>query len=444
MSSVTQFLQVIAAVNTFSLTFTFSQLTLLFFLYSFLGFAAETIIVTLNHRDYRGRGYLSAPFSYVYGIAAICMTLLCTPLADSPFTLYVACTVVAAAVQLLTAVFLSAAGKKPWWDYSEKPCNWRGILCLHYNLLWGVFGLIAVAWMNGFFFFVFLFLPGILLKAITVILLLAAFVDLAGLAAVRSPESGNAALDLLRPWKEKQAAVTGSMAERLALLIHKRFARNASESDAEGPYNPEHLKYREVLWIFLISSFLGCIVETIFCRLVLGEWMSRSSLVYGSFSVIWGISILLGTFALRKSVRRSAFYLFAVGTIAGLLFEYVLSFIGEIAFGVTFWDYNHLPLNIGGRVSLVFSFFWGIAAVIWIKLLYLPVSRFISFLLRKTGKWLSVVALVLLVFDLTVSYMALQRYHERKTETVQSTVIGKWLDRSFPDSKIMTIYPSAK
>lgn len=40
-----------------------------------------------------------------------------------------------------------------------------------------------------------------------------------------------------------------------------------------------------------------------------------------------------------------------------------------------FWDYSHLPLNIGGRIDPLFAVFWGIAAVVWMELLWPALGR---------------------------------------------------------------------
>lgn len=37
------------------------------------------------------------------------------------------------------------------------------------------------------------------------------------------------------------------------------------------------------------------IVETVFCRITMGYWMSRSSLVWGPFSIVWGLALALVT-----------------------------------------------------------------------------------------------------------------------------------------------------
>ena len=45
----------------------------------------------------------------------------------------------------------------------------------------------------------------------------------------------------------------------------------------------------KIFWLFLSGAFIGDLVETLFCRYSMGRWMSRSSVVYGPFSIVWGL-----------------------------------------------------------------------------------------------------------------------------------------------------------
>src|SRR5699024_3560215 len=45
--------------------------------------------------------------------------------------------------------------------------------------------------------------------------------------------------------------------------------------------------FYKLFWLFVIGSFVGDLVETVFCRFSMGKWMVRSSLVWGDFSVVW-------------------------------------------------------------------------------------------------------------------------------------------------------------
>ena len=59
------------------------------------------------------------------------------------------------------------------------------------------------------------------------------------------------------------------------------------------------------LLLFVIGAFLGDITETIFCRITAGYWMSRSSLVWGPFSVVWGLALVLAPSCCGAANRRA-------------------------------------------------------------------------------------------------------------------------------------------
>ena len=122
------------------------------------------------------------------------------------------------------------------------------------------------------------------------------------------------------------------------------------------------LSFYKVFLLFFIGSFLGDITETIYCRVYGGVWMSRSSLVWGPFSIVWGLGIALATILLYRYKNHSEVFLFSVGTILGGAYEYVCSVFTEIAFGKVFWEYSHMPFNLGGRINLLYCFFWSYAA----------------------------------------------------------------------------------
>lgn len=131
---------------------------------------------------------------------------------------------------------------------------------------------------------------------------------------------------------------------------------------------------------------VSTITETIFCRITAGVWMSRSSVVWGPFSIVWGLAIALMTAMLYKYRNRSDGFLFLAGTFLGGAYEYFCSVFTEMVFGTVFWDYSEIPFNLGGRINLLYCFFWGIAAVVWFKCCYPFISRMIEKLPVIFGK----------------------------------------------------------
>ena len=121
--------------------------------------------------------------------------------------------------------------------------------------------------------------------------------------------------------------------------------------------------FYSILLLFFIGGVAGDLAETIFCRLKMGWWMSRSSVVWGPFSIVWGLALAAATLFLYKYRDRSASFFFVAGTLLGGLYEYLCSVFTELVFGTVFWDYSAIPFNLGGRINLLYCFFWGFAAV---------------------------------------------------------------------------------
>lgn len=135
--------------------------------------------------------------------------------------------------------------------------------------------------------------------------------------------------------------------------------------------------------------------------------MSRSSVVYGPFSLVWGFGAVLLTAILYQYRTRSDSFIFLFGTVLGGAYEYVCSVFTELVFGTVFWDYSHLPFNLGGRINLLFCFFWGIAAVLWLKLAYpalVPAHRAAP---HAAGKLLTWGMIVFMLLNAGISSLAM-------------------------------------
>lgn len=202
--------------------------------------------------------------------------------------------------------------------------------------------------------------------------------------------------------------------------------------------------FYKLVWIFFIGAFAGDLIETVFCRFSMGEWMSRSSVVWGDFSIVWGLAIMLATVILYRIRRRPSWQIFIIGTVLGGLYEYLSSVFTEIVFGKIFWDYSHIPFNIAGRINLLFCFFWGIAAVIWIKHLYPKLSDFIEKIPVTLGKKASVIMIVFMCVNMAVSGLALIRQMQRYDGIPAEQSWQVFMDEHFDDERLNKIYPAAK
>ena len=204
-------------------------------------------------------------------------------------------------------------------------------------------------------------------------------------------------------------------------------------------------KLLKLFWIFLLASLIGALVEIVFVGLTAGKWMSRSSLLYGQFSVVWGFGAVLMTVLLHRLTGRNDRYIFFCGALLGGCYEYLCSWLGEKVFGVIFWDYSHIPFNLNGRVNLLFCFFWGIAAVAWVKVVYPRLSRLVERFIGRKHRVFATVVTVLMVVDIVLSGAALIRYGQRQAgDTTASNVVERFLDEHYDDAYLEHRYQNMK
>ena len=174
-------------------------------------------------------------------------------------------------------------------------------------------------------------------------------------------------------------SVTKKLGAKIDDVVNRRITKaypQKQHTESEEAH-PEIFAYGcsfyKIVLLFFIGAFLGDITETIFCRITAGYWMSRSSVVWGDFSIVWGLAIAAVTALLYKYRNRSQQFLFWMGTFLGGAYEYILQCFTEIVFGTCIRrDYSDIPFNLWWKNQSSVLFFWGFAAVAWFKIFYPP------------------------------------------------------------------------
>ena len=422
----------------------FYSLSVLYLVYSFLGWVAETVAATIKGRRFTNRGVASGPFCFIYGFTAVLLAVAFADLRSQPLALFLGCAIDATVVEWLTAKLLERVHRRKWWDYSGMRFNIDGYICLQYSLLWGALGTATVLWTNDLLFRLYALLPGWLMKpvlwaAMTVAVLdqLGAFLAV-GRYAAEHPHLEQLGVELSKH-SDKLRSRLAAQVERRVQRAYPAAARPEPTTRAENA-----LSTADLLWLFVIGAFLGDVVETLFCRVTAGVWMSRSSLVWGPFSVVWGLALVLATVLLRNSAEKSDSAIFAFGVFMGGAYEYVCSAVGERLFGVIFWDYSGFKFNIAGRVNLLYCFFWGIAAVVWLRKGYPLVARMMNALKRHIKPWMTVLLAVFMAVNMTLSGLALARYDSRTSGIPAQNSVDVFLDAHFDNARMERVYPNAK
>ena len=421
------------------------ELIWLFLIYSFLGWMLETILAATEQRRFVNRGLINGPLCTIYGVPIVILTIFGQEL--PLFWLFLGAMIVATVTEWISGHMIERFYHERWWDYSNVKWNLDGYICLPASLVWGVLGTISMRWGNGLLIRLYGFLPeGIghllvwILAGMLVLDVTATIFALSGIG--RSTQKWEA----VDSWFTSISLRIGQwLYGHVDRRIHRAYPKTVR---VEKPQRDKTVFaagccMQKLVWLFFIGCLLGDITETIFCRITAGVWMSRSSLVWGPFSIVWGFAIAAVTDLLYKYKDRSDRFLFLMGTALGGAYEYLCSVLSEMVFGTVFWDYSEIPFNLGGRINLLYCFFWGFAAVAWFKIFYPVISGWIEKLPICAGRILTWVIVVFMCCNMAVSTMALIRSNERSQEIPATQSWQQTMDERFPDERMDKIYPNA-
>lgn len=221
---------------------------------------------------------------------------------------------------------------------------------------------------------------------------------------------------------------------------------NAAIDMAEEATNhfAKKINYYKLFLLCFAGSFLGVVIETFWRFITRGVLENRAGLVYGPFNLLYGAGAVVLTLCLYRFRNRGSFLSFLGGMAVGSVLEYACSFVQELILGSRSWDYSNIPFNINGRICLLFSVFWGVLGVFWIKNIYPRLTGWILKIPDKAGKAAVWILTVFLAFNTVISALAVYRWSNRVEGMADAGGCWKIIDECFPDERMERIFPSMK
>ena len=166
-------------------------------------------------------------------------------------------------------------------------------------------------------------------------------------------------------------------------------------------------KVQKMIYCFFIYSFIGWLLETVYCFILFGQIHNRGFL-FGPFCMMYGFAAVALVLLFEKT-KINHFTKFLICFICFTIFEYLVSLVLEMIFGLRWWDYSNdavigyvrsvlemvfgsysiqyfdIILNFQGRISIVYSVVWGTIGVLLLDVL----NPFISKVLDKGSLFFS-------------------------------------------------------
>ena len=122
-----------------------------FFIYSFIGYVFECIVLTCQtHSRVTNRGFVRLPLCTIYGVGAFGAQYVLAPLAHNYLQLFIIGAFAATLLEIITAKLMTALFGYFWWDYKNRPFNYRGVICLESTICWGALTVCFVMLLHPF------------------------------------------------------------------------------------------------------------------------------------------------------------------------------------------------------------------------------------------------------------------------------------------------------
>ena len=206
-------------------------------------------------------------------------------------------------------------------------------------------------------------------------------------------------------------------------------------------------KFNEIIKIFvivMIGSIIGYVVEMLVALVQNGHFVSRQGLLYGPFTPVYGIGILVYYIFFSLIKNRNKGIVFISSMILGGITEYMCSYVQEKLFGTVSWDYSNWLFNINGRTTLIHCTYWGVAGLLYTSYIEPLIPKIEEFVKNYKIKIMASSLAIFMIFNITISAMAAIRQKERVENIPANDNIDRFLDNMYPDEYMDEVFENKR
>lgn len=149
---------------------------LIFIVYSIVGWLLEITVGLLQKHRFVNRGFLIGPICPIYGTGALLITF-CLSSLHNPIVIFFASVLICATLEYSTSVIMEELFHVRWWDYSDRPFNLNGRICLEALIVFGIGGTLVTLIFSPALYHIFSTLPDVALYTLALIFVVALLAD---------------------------------------------------------------------------------------------------------------------------------------------------------------------------------------------------------------------------------------------------------------------------
>ena len=167
------------------------------------------------------------------------------------------------------------------------------------------------------------------------------------------------------------------------------------------------VKLFEILTYFIVYSFLGWTMESIF-RSVIEKKIINTGFLQGPFCPIYGIGAII-MFLFLEKFENKPILLFFIAMVVLTIWEYLVGVLLEKMFKTKYWDYSNQKFNFQGRICLINSIYWGILGVVFVKYIHPFIQGIISNIDIKLLHYVISVIVIVFLADMITSIIKVKK-----------------------------------
>lgn len=190
----------------------------------------------------------------------------------------------------------------------------------------------------------------------------------------------------------------------------------------------------QLLWFFIIYSFLGWTVEVSYHAVTLGKVVNRGFLngpvcpVYGcGVVVVFAVLEIVGrAFGIDTNIETAnVLVLFVIGLVFATLIELIAGFLLDKLFHARWWDYSDRKFNLNGYICLGFSIIWGLAIAFVLRVIQPGIERLVDSIPKTLSLILLICIYVGFTADIVITVLTVLKFNKEleKMQAMQQSIL---------------------
>ena len=172
----------------------------------------------------------------------------------------------------------------------------------------------------------------------------------------------------------------------------------------------------EVFLMFVLYSFLGCVLEDVYYYALHRKYVSKRTLLNLPLCPVYGISALV-LFLVNKDTQNPVL-LFCNGFLAVSAVELTFYLVSKRIYNVEWWDYSKHKINFMGGVSLFYSVMWGFLNIVFAKIVHPAVSLWIGGISETSQLFVGLFIAVYLIADFKETHNELLKHKKGEKSSI--------------------------